>query len=64
MEDNLLGRIKRIDPVILTDVVRKDQRSPFFVITEWSVVRLSDMRFITPDGLWLYSGQRFDKESV
>ncbi len=57
MLENLLAKLQSIDPAILTDVVRQDQRSPSFEITEWSVKRLSDQGMISPDGLWLYSGQ-------
>ena len=62
MTDNLSEIIKGIDPAILTDIVRKDQRSSSFVINEWSVDRLSDKGFMNPDGLWLYSGKGFDNE--
>jgi hypothetical protein len=57
MFENLAARLQAIDPAILTDVVRQDQRSSSFEITEWSVKRLSDKGLVNPDGLWLFSGQ-------
>ena len=56
MTEEILTRLKAIDPLILNEVVRKDQRSPTFAITEWSVGRLSDKGIMNPDGLWLYRG--------
>jgi hypothetical protein len=57
MTEDMLTRLKAIDPAILTDVVRQDQRSSSFEITEWSVQRLSDKGIMNPDGLWLFSGE-------
>ena len=57
MAKGLLETLKTIDPVLLTDVVRQDQRDPSFEITQWSVRRLSDKGIINPDGLWLFSGE-------
>jgi hypothetical protein len=56
VDDKLLEKLGAIDLVILTDVVRQDQRSPSFEITKWTVKRLSDKGIANPDGLWLYSG--------
>ena len=60
MSGDMLSRLNAIDMVILTDVVRQDQRSPSFEITNWSVQRLSDKGMENPDGLWLISGQGRD----
>jgi Phosphotransferase enzyme family len=60
MDDTSLEKLKAIDPAILRDVVRQDQRNPSFEITNWSVRRLSDQGIINPDGLWLYSGEGND----
>ena len=60
MDDQLLENLKTMDPVILTDVVRQDQRNPSFEITNWSVKRLSNKGVINPDGLWLFSGEGND----
>ena len=57
MGNDLLEKLQAIDPAILKDVVRQDQRDPSFEITNWSVKRLSDKGVINPDGLWLFSGQ-------
>ena len=56
MPKDFLGRLQAIDLALLTDVVRQDQRSPSFEITEWSIKRLSDKGVQNPDGLWLVSG--------
>lgn len=57
MDDALLEKFNEIDPAILSDVVRQDQRDPAFEITNWSVKRLSDKGIRNPDGLWLFSGE-------
>ena len=57
MSDDLLEKLKAIDPAILTDVIRQDQNNPSFEITEWNVKRLSDKGIANPDGLWLFSGR-------
>lgn len=64
MTDDLITRLKAIDTAILTDVVRQDQRSPSFEITNWSVSQLSDKGIANPDGLWLFSGQGYDNHEV
>jgi len=56
MAEDLSEKLKRLDPAILTDVVRKDQNDPAFEITEWDVKRLSDKGIANPDGLWVFSG--------
>ena len=55
MPEDCLGRLQANDLALLTDVVRQDQRSPTFGITEWSIKRLSDKGIQNPDGLWLVS---------
>lgn len=60
MSGDMLSRLNAIDMAILTEVVRQDQRSPSFEITEWSVRRLSDKGMENPDGLWLFSGEGSD----
>jgi hypothetical protein len=64
MAQDMLTRLKAVDPAVLADVVRQDQRSPAFEITEWSVGRLSDKGVMNPDGLWLYSGQGYDRDGT
>ena len=56
MNEKLLAELQAIDPAILTDIVRLDQSSPAFEITDWSVKRLSDKGISNPEGLWVYSG--------
>lgn len=58
--EELFARLKAIDPATLTDVVRQDQRSPSFEVTEWTVQRLSEKGIRNPDGLWLFSGEGHD----
>jgi hypothetical protein len=62
MGEDLLVKLKAIDPSILTDVVRQDRHNPSFEITNWTVRRLSDKGIINPDGLWLFSGDGYDGE--
>jgi hypothetical protein len=53
---DLPTQLQGVDPAVLTDVVRQDQRSPSLVLGEWSSRRLSDKGFGHPDGLWRFSG--------
>jgi hypothetical protein len=41
MTANLLEQLKTIDPAVLTEVVRKDQRDPDLVISDWKVEKLA-----------------------
>jgi hypothetical protein len=50
----MLEHLQPIDPAQLLDVVRKDQRSVEFEITDWTVKRLSVNGIINPDGSWLW----------
>lgn len=56
----MLEQLKALDPAVLTDVVRQDQRNVAFEITDWDVQRLSDKGIINPDGLFLFSGNGHD----
>lgn len=60
MTEDLPEHLPSIDPTILTDVVRQDQRSPHFDLSSWSVQRLSDRGVVNPGGLWLVSGEGSD----
>ena len=62
MPDDILATLQAINPAVLESVVREDQRSPSFQITDWSVGRLSNKGIINPDGLWLFSGQGHDQQ--
>ena len=56
MIEGLEARLQAVDPAILADVVRQDQRSPAFEIADWSFKHLSDEGTAQPDNLWLFSG--------
>lgn len=65
MTDDLLEQLKAIDPAILTDVVRKDQRDPNLVIVDWSVEPLGHEKIIdTTGGLFCFSGHGQSKEGL
>jgi hypothetical protein len=57
MGNDILERLYAIDPAILLDIVRQDQKDPFFKIAQWNVKRLSDKGIANPNGLWLFSGE-------
>ena len=57
MGDEVLDKLRAIDPAILTEVVQQEQPNPSFEITDWSVKRLSEKGIINPDGLWLFTGE-------
>jgi hypothetical protein len=59
--DDILEKLRTIDPEILTNVVRQDRNNPAFEITQWSVNRLSSKGIINPDGLWLLRGEGHDR---
>lgn len=63
MTEDSLTRLKAIDLTTLTDIVRQDQRSPSFNITECSVRPLSHKGISNPYGLFLFSGQGKDERS-
>ena len=56
MAEAMVEKLNALDPAFLAEIVRVDQNSPSFEITEWSVKRLSDKGIRNPDGLWLFSG--------
>ena len=62
MTKNIPDIIKTVDPDILAEVVRADQHSQAFEISDWSVERLSDKGINNPDGLWLYHGLGHDEK--
>lgn len=64
MTETMLEKMKAVDPDILTEVVRKDQDSPAFEISEWSVKQLSDKGAVNSDGLWLFSGNGSDDKGA
>jgi hypothetical protein len=64
MADDMLSRLQAVDPAALADVVKQDQRSHAFEITDWTVGRLSEKGVINPGGLWIYSGQGHDDGGI
>ena len=64
MPEDMLETLRVIDPQLLTDVVRQDQRSSTFEILDWTVKRLSDKGIMNPDGLFLFSGQGRDEQGI
>lgn len=64
MTEEMLMTLKAIDPAVLTEVVRQDQHSAAFEITEWTVKRLSNKGMVNPDGLYLFSGQGYDEQGT
>ena len=61
LPQNMMEKLKHIDPAVLTEVVRQDQKSPTFEILDWTVERLSDKGIINPDGLFRFKGQGRDE---
>lgn len=59
-----LQKLQAIDPVVLSDVVRQDQRDPDYEITDWAVRRLSDRGFASGDGPFCFYGQGRSGASV
>jgi hypothetical protein len=57
-------RLQAIDPAVLLNVVRQDQRNPDFTILNWTVRALSDKGAMNPDGLWCFSGTGQDHHGV
>ena len=56
--------LQAIDPAVLTDVVRQDQRSPNFEITSWTAGVLSNKGVANPDGLFVFSGEGCDENGA
>jgi hypothetical protein len=64
MTTTLLTQLQAIEPAVLTDVVRQDQRSPAFEITSWTANVLSDKGVANPEGLFLFSGEGRDERGA
>jgi hypothetical protein len=60
MAPNPLEELRNLDPALLVGVVRQDQRSPRFEITDWQVEPLSDQGIINPEGLFRVCGHGRD----
>lgn len=64
MSQDVLAQLRAIDIRLLTEVVRQDQRSPTFDISEWHVDRLSSKGIVNPDGLFRFSGHGRDGQAT
>lgn len=60
MANDTIAQIHNLDPALLIDIVRQDQRSPTFAIVDWQAERLTDKGIINPDGLFRVYGQGRD----
>ena len=58
----MLEQLQNLDINLLTPVVRQDQRSATFEITDWAVAPLSDKGVSNPDGLFLFNGHGQDHQ--
>jgi hypothetical protein len=62
MSQDTLASLANIDPALLTEVVRQDQRSPNFELRDWTVAPLSHYKMIeTTGGLYRFSGKGADE---
>jgi hypothetical protein len=55
-----LWQLQAIDPALLQEVVRQDQNSRDFQVTDWSVDHLSNTGMISGENLFLFCGQGAD----
>jgi hypothetical protein len=65
MTDDLLAQLKAIDPAVLTEVVRQDQRSPDLTILDWTVepINFASHNSAT-GGLFLFTGRAQSERGV
>jgi hypothetical protein len=56
MRSDVLERLRAVDPRLLAEIVRQDQRSQSFELRDWTVERLSSQGIINPDALFRFSG--------
>lgn len=62
MSQDTLATLTALDPAVLIEVVRQDQRSPTFALREWTVAPLSHHKIIdTTGGLYCFSGHGYDE---
>ena len=52
----MLEQLQAMDPGVLLDVVRQDQRDPNFILCDWTVRLLTEKGAAHPEGLWCVSG--------
>jgi len=63
MTENLLEKLKVTDFSLLSELVRQDQHSPEFAITNWTVELLSHKGFGGSEGQFLFHGHGFMGET-
>src|SRR5438132_8831501 len=61
MRSDALEQLRALDPEVLANVVRLDQRTKSFQMLDWTVERLSTRGIINPDGLFCFSGHGRDE---
>ena len=59
-----LEKVRAVDPAVLVEVVRQDQRDPSFEITSWAVRRLSDRGLASGDGPFCFYGHGRSGQSL
>lgn len=65
MSQTTLDELAALDPALLTDIVRQDQRAPAFDLLDWSVAPLSHAKIIdTTGGLYRFRGRGHDINGV
>lgn len=64
MTRDMVEVLQAVDPVVLLDVVRQDQRSPTFEILSWVVEPLSDKGIVNPAGLFAFRGNGHDARGL
>jgi hypothetical protein len=64
MTQTVLETLQAIEPALLLEIVRQDQRSPAFELLSWELKRLSEKGIANPDGLFLFSGQGQDERGT
>lgn len=52
----MLEQLQAMEPGVLPDVVRQDQRDPNFILRDLTVRLSSDKGAVNPEGLWCFSG--------
>jgi hypothetical protein len=63
--DDLIQQLKAIDPIVLTDVVRRDQHDSEMVVLDWTVESLSHEKIIdTTGGLFCFSGESQSTQGI
>lgn len=65
MGSDTLEQLQQLDIMLLTDVVRQDQRSPTFEIADWTVEPINFAKILdTTGGLYRFSGRGNDRQGI